>query len=154
MSPGKTRFRGLSEKCEAGLTRAEDDGRQNDQSESWVAIVEDDPSLRAALARALRGNSIRAEAFASAEEFLRRFVSDEPDCIVLDIHLGGMSGLELQALLGSIRSDPAIIFITGHDDLLSQRAQYHGASGYLRKPFDTNTLIDLIRPHLRAPALD
>jgi len=85
---------------------------------------------------------------------LRRFVSDEPDCIVLDIHLGGMSGLELQALLGSIRSDPAIIFITGHDDLLSQRAQYHGASGYLRKPFDTNTLIDLIRPHLRAPALD
>jgi len=149
LSPGSTRFR-VCPKMRGTLARLEDDGNPNSQPESWVGIVEDDPSLRAALARALRGNGIRAETFASAEEFLRRFVSDEPDCIVLDIHLGGMSGLELQALLGSLRADPAIIFITGHDDLLSQRAQYHGASGYLRKPFDTNALIDLIRPHLRA----
>ena len=122
--------------------------------EPWVGIVDDDASLRTALARALRGNGIRAQTFESAEAFLHRVDGGEPECIVLDIHLPGMSGFELQELLAARGAEPPIIFITGHDDLLAQRARVHGTSGHLRKPFDTAALVSLIRPHLRAVILD
>jgi len=116
---------------------------------SWVGIVDDDDSLRMALARALRVNGIRVETFGSAEEFLRRDVAGEPDCIVLDIHLGGLSGFDLQDLLAAQGFKPPIIFITAHDDMFADRARANGASGYLRKPFETNALVALLRPHLR-----
>ena len=122
--------------------------------EPWVGIVDDDASLRTALARALRGNGIRAETFESAEEFLLRLNASAPECIVLDIHLPGMSGFELQELLAARGAEPPIIFITGHDDLLPQRARVHGTSGHLRKPFDTGALVALIRPNLPAAILD
>jgi len=132
----------------------EDPLQPSGHHEPWVGIVDDDASLRNALARALRWNGIRAETFESAEEFLRRDAAGEPECIVLDIHLPGISGFELQELLASRGVRPPIIFITGHDDALSQRAQVHGTSGHLRKPFDTGALVALIRPHLRAAILD
>ena len=124
------------------------------QQDSWVGIVDDDASLRSALARALRGIGIRTETFESAEEFLDRIVEGEPECIVLDIHLRGMSGFELQDFLASRSAAPPIIFITAHDEGFSPQARIHGACGYLRKPFDTNALVALIRPHLRGALMD
>ena len=117
-------------------------------SQRWVGIVDDDTSLRSAVARALRVSGIRAETFASAEEFLDRDTPGEPECIVLDIHLAGLSGFELQDLLTSQGTSLPIIFITGHEDVLSQRARARGACGCLRKPFETNALVALLRPHL------
>ena len=122
--------------------------------EAWVGIVDDDASVRTALARALRSHGIRAETFASGEEYLQRSVAGAPECIVLDIHLGGMSGFELQDVLTSQGAGPPIIFITGHDDLLSQRSRIESASGYLRKPFATSALLALLLPHLAAALLD
>jgi FixJ family two-component response regulator len=136
------------------VTISEDARQPIDHQEPWVGIVDDDASLRTALARVLRGNGIRVEAFESAEEFLQRTVAGEPDCLVLDIHLAGISGFELQDLLASRGAEPPIIFITGHDDLLPERARIHRTSGLLRKPFDSNALVALIRRHLRAALLD
>ena len=119
-----------------------------DFQRSWVGIVDDDPSLRAALARALRVNGIRVETFGSAEEFLQRRVAGDPECIVLDVHLGGLSGFDLQDLLEAGGNAPPIIFITAHEDMLAERARSGGAFGYLRKPFETQALIALLRQHL------
>ena len=132
------------------MSASEDAGRSASTRprEFWVGIVDDDASLRTALARALRGNGIRVETFSSAEDFLQRSVAGEPACIVLDVHLGGMSGFDLQDLLISEGIAPPIIFITAHDDLFSARARSDGSDGYLRKPFDMNALVALLRPHL------
>lgn len=116
--------------------------------ESWVGIVDDDAALRTALARALRCNGIPVETFASAEEFLHH-AGRQPTCIVLDIHLGGLSGFELQDLLTARGDPPPIVFMTAHDEVPSERHRSSAACGYLRKPFETRTLLALIRPHLR-----
>ena len=126
-------------------------GLTNGSQCSWVGIVDDDASLRAALARALRVNGIRVETFGSAEEFLQRDVAGDPECIVLDIHLGGLSGFDLRDLLEANGSAPPIIFITAHDDMLAERARSGGAFGYLRKPFETQALVALLRQHLTDP---
>jgi FixJ family two-component response regulator len=129
---------------------ASDDGRLTGTAAApWVGIVDDDDSLRTALARALRVNGIRVETFGSAEEYLRRDVAGEPDCIILDIHLGGLSGFDLQDRLAAQGLTPPIIFITAHEDMLGGQARSKAASGYLRKPFETNALVALLRPHLR-----
>ena len=125
--------------------------RPNDPQHSWVGIVDDDPSLRAALARALRLNGIHVETFESAEEYLRRDVPGEPRCIVLDIHLGGLSGFDLQDALEARGAAPGIIFISAHDDMLAARAPSAGVFGYLRKPFETNALLALLREQLSKP---
>lgn len=114
-----------------------------------VGIIDDDASLRSALALALRLNGIRVQTFGSAEEFLARDVAGQPECIVLDIHLGGLSGFELQDRLASEGVAPPIIFITAHDDLLSEVGRSHQACGYLHKPFDMSALVALLRPHLQ-----
>ena len=116
--------------------------------DSWVGIVDDDASLRAALARALRGSGIRVESFGSAEEFLECGSLGAVDCIVLDIHLGGLSGFDLRERLMASGTVPPIIFITGHDDVFAARARESGG-GFLRKPFDVSELLALVRPHLR-----
>lgn len=116
--------------------------------EFWVGIVDDDAALRTALARALRCNGICVKTFGSAEEFLHH-AGGPPDCIVLDIHLGGLSGFQLQDLLTARGDAPPIVFMTAHDDVPSERFRSKPACGYLRKPFETRTLIALLRPHLR-----
>jgi FixJ family two-component response regulator len=120
--------------------------------DSWVGVVDDDASLRSALARALRGCGIRAEVFGSAEEFLERPVRGVANCLVLDIHLGGLSGFDLRDRLMAAGTAPPIIFITGHDDVFAERARASGACGCLRKPFDVRDLLTLIEPHLRSSA--
>ena len=118
-------------------------------SDPWVGIVDDDPSIRSSLARVFRVDGIRVETFASAEEFLDRTTSGEPQCIVLDVHLGKLSGFELQDRLAALGSLTPIIFITAHEEIPSSRlARRAGACGYLRKPFDTEALIALVRPFL------
>ena len=124
--------------------------RSSSQYASWVGIVDDDESLRVALARALRGYGIDVRTFESAEEFLDRPDTGQPECLVLDIHLGGLSGFELQDLLLSAHASPPIIFITAHDDMFADPARREAAFGYLQKPFDIGALVELLRPHLRA----
>jgi FixJ family two-component response regulator len=117
---------------------------------SWVGIVDDDVSIRIALARALRGNGIRVETFASAEEYLHRSVQGEPECVVLDIDLGEVSGFDLYDRLVSEGTAPPTVFITGRDDMFRRRPASTCACGFLRKPFDTRALMALLRPHLRS----
>jgi FixJ family two-component response regulator len=117
---------------------------------SWVGIIDDDASVRSALARALRGDGISVRTFGSAEEFLFRAAESDPECIVLDIQLGELSGLDLHRLLAARGTKVPVIFISAHDDLLLQCEGVHDACGYLHKPFDTGALIALLRPHLRS----
>jgi FixJ family two-component response regulator len=126
------------------------------KSDRWVGIIDDDASIRVSLARLFRGYGIRAEVFGSAEEYLYRSDPGEPDCLVLDVHLGGLTGFELQELLAARGEPPPIIFITAHDEIPSSRlARFAGSCGYLRKPFDTDALMALVMQHLQyeAPAL-
>ena len=114
----------------------------------WVGIVDDDASIRCSLARAFRGNGIPVETFGSAEEYLSREVSGEPRCIVLDVQLGAVSGFDLRDRLASDGDATPIIFITAHEMSWTQLERSAGVSGYLRKPFDTDALLELVRPHL------
>lgn len=115
----------------------------------WVAIVDDDASIRCSLGRIFQCDGIRVETFASAEDFLERTSTGEPQCIVLDVHLGQLSGFDLQDRLVARGDAPPIIFITAHDEIPSARLERRaGACGYLRKPFDTEALIALVRPFL------
>ena len=110
-----------------------------------MAIVEDDASFRRALSRSLVLRGFRSEVFASAEEFLQHPASRNADCVVLDIHLGGMSGFELQGELARRPSSPPIIFITAFDEPATRaRALEAGAAGYLQKPFDEDSLLQAI----------
>ena len=119
----------------------------------WVSIVDDDSSLRLALARALRGKGIRVEVFGSAEEYLDRPPDDAlaPACIVLDIRMCGLSGFDLQDALVARGKAPPIIFITSHDGMLAEAARAR-AQGCLIKPFETDALLAMLRPHLAAAA--
>ena len=110
-----------------------------------MAVVEDDPSFRRALSRSLVLRVYRSEEFASAEEFLQHPGALNADCLVLDIHLGGMSGFELQGELAKRPSSPPIIFITAFDEPATrERALEAGAAGYLQKPFDEDSLLQAI----------
>ena len=110
-----------------------------------MAVVEDDPSFRRALSRSLVLRGFRSEVFASAEEFLQHPGALNADCLVLDIHLGGMSGFELQGELAKRPSPPPIIFITAFDEPATrERALEAGAAGYLQKPFDEDSLLQAI----------
>jgi FixJ family two-component response regulator len=110
-----------------------------------VAVIEDDPSFRRALGRSLRLHGFETAVFATAEEFLRQQGPDSSDCVVLDIHLGGMNGFELQAELAMTPTAPPVILITAFDDPgTRQRAEQAGVAGYLQKPFDDKSLLDAI----------
>ena len=115
-------------------------------SESVVFIIDDDESLREALKRLFRSMGLRAEAFASAPEFLRSKLPDVPSCLVLDVRLPGMSGLDFQAELGNANILIPIIFITGHGDIpMTVRAMKAGAVEFLTKPFREQDLLDAVR---------
>jgi two-component system, LuxR family, response regulator FixJ len=116
----------------------------------WVGVVDDDASIRCSLERVFRSNGIRVETFRSAEDYLERTVAGEPQCIVLDVHMGELSGFDLQDLLTAAGRAPPIIFITAHGNIPADRlARCGDAPAYLRKPFDTNRLVELVRRHLQ-----
>jgi FixJ family two-component response regulator len=110
-----------------------------------IAVVDDDASVRKSLGRLLRGAGFGVEAFASAEDYLAREGTCPPDCLVLDISLGGMSGLDLRDSLARSGSTVPIVFITAHDDPAMLRALPDGArTPCLRKPFDESLLFEAI----------
>jgi FixJ family two-component response regulator len=110
-----------------------------------ISIVDDDPSVRRALGRLVKVAGYSVETCASASEFLDSSASDRTACLVLDIHLNGMSGFDLEERLMAKRVAIPIIFITAHDDVATrERIRRSGAAGYLAKPFDGQALLDVI----------
>ncbi len=120
-----------------------------------VALVDDDAAVRKALARLLRGAGFTVTPFASAEEFLAHPVGSTPDCLVLDVNLTGMSGVELgQAVHETGRTIP-IVFITAGDDARSREAlRSAGVATWLRKPLGRSTLIEAVRRAIESKASD
>ena len=119
-----------------------------DQSEaqSLVFIIDDDESLRAALKRLFQSVGLRTEVFASAPEFLQNKSPDVPSCIVLDVRMPGLSGLDLQAELDNANIHIPIIFMTGHGDIpMTVRAMKAGAVEFLTKPFRDQDILDAVR---------
>jgi FixJ family two-component response regulator len=113
---------------------------------SIVFVVDDDASLREALSRVIRSVGLQVELFASAQEFLQRKQSDVPGCLILDVRLPGISGLEFQRKLAEAKILIPIIFITGHGDIqMSVRAMKAGAVEFLTKPFRHQDLLDAIQ---------
>ena len=116
--------------------------------EPIVFAVDDDASMREALSRLFRSTGMRAQIFASAEDFLAMKRPDAPACLVLDVRLPGLSGLELQRELADV--DIPIIFITGHGDIpMSVEAMKAGAVEFLTKPFRDQALLDAIHQAIK-----
>ena len=114
-----------------------------------VFIVDDDASVRRSIQDLLSSVSLRSEAFATPQEFLDSKRADCPGCLVLDIRLPGMSGLDFQRALAEAGVSLPIIFITGHGDVpMSVQAMKSGAVEFLMKPFRTQELLDAIQQAL------
>ena len=117
-----------------------------EQSDAIVAIVDDDPSAREGLESLIRSAGWRVEAFVSAQEFLGRLGAEAPSCLILDLQLPGLSGLELQKRLADIGLEIPIVFLTGHGNIpASVQAMKTGAVEFLTKPFDEPDLLRAIR---------
>jgi len=115
-------------------------------SASVVFIVDDDPSVRFAIKFLLSTVGITAECFESAEDFLRRKPSSAPCCVVLDVRLRGLSGLDIQAELTMKNIPIPIVFLTGHGDIpMTVRAMKAGAVEFLTKPVRDQDLLDAVR---------
>ena len=111
-----------------------------------VCVIDDDAAMLRALRLLLGAAAFAAETFASAEQFLQSQHARRIDCLVVDVQLGGLSGLDLQERLVSSGTRIPIVFITAHDDRSArERALQAGAVGYLQKPFDDRVLIGTIR---------
>ena len=110
-----------------------------------IAVVDDDESVREALTGLLRSAGFGAEGYASAEEFLRSGRLDDTECLILDVRMPGIGGIELQRHLALAGHDTPIIFITAHGDEHT-RAQALGANvvEFLTKPFDDDALLEAI----------
>lgn len=117
----------------------------HDASAPIVFVVDDDLSLREALGSLFRSVGLRVEAFASAPELLQRQLPDVPSCLVLDVRLPGLSGLEFQSQLVKADIRLPIIFMTGHGDIpMTVRAMKAGAIDFLAKPFRDQDLLDAV----------
>ena len=114
--------------------------------QNTIAIVDDDPSMLRATKDLLEAHGFSTREFSSAEEFLIRGVAAQVDCLLLDIHLGGMSGFELRNQLKISGSTLPVIFITALDDEDTRaQAQKAGCVAFLRKPYSKRQLMDAIR---------
>jgi FixJ family two-component response regulator len=116
-----------------------------------VAIVDDDDSMRGALLGMLHVVGLPAQAFSSAEEFLKSGQQHQIACLIADIRMPGMSGLELQAKLNADRCRVPIIFITAHgDEKMRMQALRAGAVEFMAKPFDDEALLESVRAALES----
>ena len=119
-----------------------------------VFVIDDDESIREALRSLIRSVGLNVETFASAHEFLERPPPDVPACLILDVRMPGVSGLDLQRELTAANSHIPIIFITGHGDIpMSVRAMKAGAVEFLTKPFRDQDLLDAIQQALERDRL-
>src|SRR5277367_2848815 len=119
------------------------------ETDATVFVVDDDAPMRESLKNLIRSVGLRVELFASAQEFLRSKRPDLPSCLVLDVRLPGLSGLDLQKRTGDAGIEIPIVFITGHGDIpMSVRAMKAGAVEFLTKPFRDQDLLDAIEQAL------
>lgn len=115
-----------------------------------VSVVDDDDSVRKSLERLLKSAGFKVEAFASAEDFLKFGKQLEIACLILDVRLGGMSGLDLQRQLVAENSQVPIIFVSAHDEQEARaRALRAGAIAFLGKPFNDKVLLDVVHSALK-----
>jgi FixJ family two-component response regulator len=120
------------------------------EADGVVFIVDDDASLRESLKDLVGSVGLRVKAFASAQEFLRSERPDVPSCLVLDVRLKGVSGLDLQKRIAEADMEIPIIFITGHGDIpMTVQAMKAGAVEFLTKPFRDQDLLDAIQQALK-----
>jgi|SRR5258708_1265516 FixJ family two-component response regulator len=116
-----------------------------------VAIVDDDDSMRSALQGLLKAVGLAAQAFASAEEFLKSGQQRQTACLIADIRMPGMSGLELQAKLNAEHCRIPTIFITAHgDEKMRMQALRAGAVEFMAKPFNDEALLDSVRAAMQS----
>jgi FixJ family two-component response regulator len=114
-----------------------------------VFVIDDDVAVRVSVQGLLKSAGLRSEAFGTAEEFLRRNAPDGPSCLVLDISLPGVNGLDFQRDLADAGFQIPIIFITGHGDIpMTVKAMKSGAIEFLTKPFDDRDLLNAIHQAL------
>lgn len=119
------------------------------QPDSIVYVVDDDSSVREAIKSLIMSVGLRVETFGTAQEFLKSTRLDAPGCVVLDVRLPGLSGLDLQRELAAHGINLPVIFITGHGDIpMSVRAMKAGALEFLTKPFRDQDLLDAIQQAL------
>ena len=112
---------------------------------STVFVVDDDPSVRASIQGLLKSASLRSESFGTAEDFLRNQRPEGPSCLVLDVNLPGVNGLDFQRQLADAGIQIPIIFVTGHGDIpMTVKAMRSGAVSLLTKPFRDPDLLDAI----------
>jgi len=117
----------------------------------FIAVLDDDDSVRSALQGLLKAVGLPAQTYASAEEFLKSSQRQEIACLIADIRMPGMSGLELQAKLNAERCRIPIIFITAHGDAkMRMQALRAGAVEFLAKPFDDEALLESVRAALES----
>jgi FixJ family two-component response regulator len=125
--------------------RPRSQNRAASAAEPIVYVIDDDPSLREALASLFRSVGLRVQVFGSARELLQSDLPDVASCLVLDIRLPGLSGLDLQAELSNAGIRIPIIFVTGHGDIpMSVRAMKAGAIDFLTKPFRDQDMLDAV----------
>jgi FixJ family two-component response regulator len=122
----------------------------NSPDKATVFIVDDDDRMRAATQRLLKSVGLHAESFATPQDFLRHKLPNVASCLVLDVRLPGMSGLELQRKLNEMRVTIPIIFVTSHGDIpMTVEAMKSGAVEFLTKPFRDQDLVDAIQQALK-----
>ena len=115
------------------------------ESDALIAIVDDDPSVRRGLQRLIRSAGWKVETFASAQEFLARPSGISPSCLVLDLQLPGLSGLDLQQRMADLGLDIPVVFLTGQGNIpASVKAMKAGAIEFLTKPVDEQNLLKAI----------
>jgi FixJ family two-component response regulator len=116
------------------------------ETSNLISVVDDDPSMSRMLCRVIKAAGLSVDAFGSAEEFLDSDASRKSVCLILDMNLPGMSGLELQERLHASRVEVPIIFMSAQaDDVTQRRALKAGAFGFLRKPFSIESLLATLR---------
>jgi len=120
---------------------------------AYIAIVDDEEPVRKALKRLLRASGLEAESYASGKEFLEANTVRPPDCLVLDLHMPGMSGLQVLRELRAANSVLPTVVITAYDEPATrEQCLAAGASAYLRKPLDERLLLNAISANVkRAP---
>jgi FixJ family two-component response regulator len=116
------------------------------EQEPIVFVIDDDASLREALSRLFRSVGLQVKTFASAPEFLQHELTESPSCLVLDVRLPGLSGLDFQSELAKANIDIPIVFMTGHGDIpMTVRAMKAGAVEFLSKPFRDQDMLDAVQ---------
>lgn len=119
-----------------------------------IYVVDDDAAVRTAIRLLIRSANLMVEAYASADEFLSHFDAERHGCIVLDVRMPGLNGLELQDKLNEMNVITPIIFITGHGDVpMAVEAMQHGAQDFVQKPFQDQDLLNRIQAALARDAI-